>query len=95
MKSFVCAVLAGVISAKIRPVDTAEYKNKSADAKNANIWYNVTTNTKSQDWYSAAQMAGLFTEYEDPTFTAMGDQMPAGQVYGIRDKLIHSVGTLG
>jgi len=94
MKSFALATLVAAVSGSYTAVNTSGYKSKTAAGKSTDIWNNIIANTTSQSWYNAVQSAGLLTENEDPTFSAMGDQMPKGQVYGIRDKLIHSVGTI-
>jgi len=47
-------------------------------------------------WHSAAVGAGVLTENMDKVFAKKsGDEMPAGDLYGIRNKLIHTVGPIG
>ena len=40
-------------------------------------------------------LGGLFLEPMSTTFKFKGDAMPKGEVYGTRQKLIHSVGAVG
>ena len=93
MKTAAFAALVSYSSAYVA-VNTSTYLGKTAAQKSADIWTNITANTTSQSWYNVFQLAGLFAENEDPTFSTKGDQMPSAGL-GIRDKLIHSVGTIG
>jgi len=86
-----CAVLA---SAKTPSFNDATYLALSREDKQAQIMTQVLLNNTPQKWYSAAAMAGIFTESMDPTMHAVGDQMPPGTLYGTRSKLIHTEGVI-
>ena len=61
---------------------SAEYLAKSAEAKQADLWEAIMTDTAPGKFPSAASLAGIFAESMDPTFTGVGDAMPAGMVWG-------------
>jgi len=69
-----------------------EYIQQSAQYKQDALWQNIAADTTSGDW---PNMAPLFLESLKPTFTAPGDAMPPGELYGTRTKYIHSVAATG
>lgn len=46
-------------------------------------------------WHSALTNAAILTETMEPVFKAGGDEMPPGELYGRREKYIHTVGPIG
>jgi len=67
---------------------------KTRQEKQDQIMTQVLKNSTPQKWYSAAQLAGIFTESMEPTLNQVGDQMPPGALYGTRSKLIHTQGAV-
>lgn len=43
---------------------------------------------------STLKLAGIMTESMSDTFETEGDEMPSSWMWGLRDKYIHSVGTV-
>ena len=72
-----------------------EYLAKSAEGKMADLWSNIMEDTTSGRFPSAFELPGIFVESMEPTFSAPGDAMPPGVIYGTRTKYIHSVGAVG
>lgn len=83
-----------VAAGKTPSFNDATYLAKSRQDKQAQIMTEVLKNDTPQNWYGAAQLAGIFTESMEPTLNQVGDQMPPGQVFGTRSKLIHTQGAV-
>jgi hypothetical protein len=89
------AAIAAVVAAKKGPsFNDDTYFGLPALEKANQIWESVIEDTKSNGWYSAVSMGGIFTESMEPTLHTPGDAMPKGTLYGTRSKLIHSVGSI-
>ena len=43
------------------------YEKKTAAAKQAELWTEITANQESYGWYSAASLAGIFVEPMEPS----------------------------
>jgi len=67
------------------------YIELSAYKKRRAIWHNVIADTSSPDWIN---VAGIFLESMETTFSAEGDYMPCS-LTGNRKKYIHQVGRTG
>lgn len=71
----------------------SDYEAKTAAAKEAELWQQITSNQETYGWYNALSLAGLFTESMDPSLKFVGDTFQDG-LFGPRKKLIHSVGSV-
>lgn len=67
----------------------------TAKSKLKYLWDEITSDSSSWKWPSLLELAGIFVESMEPTFSTKGDCMPPGNFYGLRGKLIHSIGVVG
>jgi hypothetical protein len=75
-------------------VHSDTYLQMSASQKSDTIWSNIMTDTSSQNWYSFAAFAGIYQEDMGLSFETIGDEMPVSWSNHVRDKYIHSIGTI-
>jgi len=68
-----------------------QYESQTAYQKQKELWGWVIQNQKPYGWYSALSMVGLFTESMSPSLHFVGDTFEYSW-WGIRKKLLHSVG---
>jgi hypothetical protein len=69
-----------------------QYEAKTAAAKHADLWKQITANTKANSWFSTTETATLFIESMDPSVHWVGDTFQNGW-NGPRNKYIHTVGS--
>jgi hypothetical protein len=69
------------------------YEKKTAAAKEAELWKEITANQETYGWYRAASVATIFAEPMAPSLQWVGDTFQDG-LFGPRKKLIHSVGSV-
>ncbi|CDW84335.1 UNKNOWN [Stylonychia lemnae] len=67
------------------------YESLTAAEKQAQLWEQVTSNPKSNDWFPAYELGGLFVEGMSSTLKWVGDTFENGWL-GVRSKYIHTVG---
>merc|ERR1711971_861399 len=72
-----------------------DYIGLPATTKLEQIWENCADDQTSQDWLSMLEVGEIMFESMCPTFNTEGDQMPLGWTGNVRQKYIHSVGTVG
>jgi hypothetical protein len=72
-----------------------EYLDKTAQAKQDELWAEITSDTSSASFPSMVELPKLFLESMEDSFSGKGDAMPAAYFYGTRTKYIHSVGVVG
>ena len=87
----ISAFVASVMSLESWEKHGSAYESKSASTKQNELWQQVTSNTKSNRWFSTIEFAGVFLESMKPTIDWVGDTFENGWM-GPRNKYIHSVG---
>merc|ERR1719183_46384 len=100
MKSIIATMVAAFVAAKEdwtcgQVFNGSEYIALSAADKHARMLTAINCDKQIGGWHSVVTNAAILTESMDPVFKTKGDEMPPGQWWGRRDKLIHTVGPIG
>ena len=72
-----------------------DYIALPAATKLDQIWENCAADQTSAPWLSMLEVGEIMFESMCPTFNTEGDQLPLGWTGNVRQKYIHSVGTVG
>merc|ERR1712080_554909 len=72
-----------------------DYIALPAATKLDHIWENCAADQTSAPWLSMLEVGEIMFESMCPTFNTEGDQLPLGWTGNVRQKYIHSVGTVG
>jgi hypothetical protein len=71
-----------------------DYFDLSAAEKHDQLWNHIMADTESAEFPGSLEIAGIFLESMQPTFTTKGDAMKSGW-FSQRYKYIHTVGAVG
>ena len=72
-----------------------DYIALPAATKLEHIWENCADDQTSAPWLSMLEIGEIMFEDMCPTFNTEGDQLPLGWLGNVRQKYIHTVGTVG
>ena len=72
-----------------------DYIALTAEEKLNRIWENCADDQTSASWLGMLEVGEIMFEDMCPTFNTKGDQLPLGWTGNVRQKYIHTVGTVG
>jgi len=88
-------IIASLVLASCYEFHGDAWQRQTAQAKQAQLWSAITSDTTPAEWPSSLAIAELFIENMNISFDTVADDMPTQFVFHTkRPKLIHSVGPI-